>query len=221
MRIITCAILIAMTVTAAYAQSRIVKLPAPDKKGGISVEEAIQNRRSVRRYKDKAVSLKEVSQMLWAAGGITIDGITGPTRAYASAGGTYPLEIYIVAGKVTGLDPGMYKYDPVDNSLILMKKGDLRRELAEATWGQGMVEDAPFTIVVMAEYEKTTSRYGKRGREKYVPMDAGHLGQNVHLQAESLGLGTVMVGAFRDKDVARVMQGAEGSPVYLIPVGKK
>ena len=197
-----------------------VKLPKPKHGGGISVEEAIMERTSVRSFNDRALSLEDVSQLLWAAGGKTVDGVTGPTRAYPSAGASYPLEIYLVAGKVQGLEPGVYKYNWRENSLSLVKKGDLREALTRAALGQRMIKQAPVTIVITAEFGKTTRRYGERGRTRYVSMDAGHLGQNVHLQAQSLGLGTVMVGAFSDAEVQKVLGVSDETPIYMMPVGR-
>ncbi|MGD2279441.1 MAG: SagB/ThcOx family dehydrogenase [Candidatus Omnitrophota bacterium] len=205
---------------ACSARAQNVKLPEPKRRGGISVEEAIMERTSVRDFRREALPLEDVSQLLWAAGGKTVDGVTGPTRAYPSAGASYPLEIYLVAGKVINLEPGVYRYNWKENSITLIRKGDLREDLAGAALGQRMISQAPVTIVIAAVFEKTTRRYGERGRTRYVSMDAGHLGQNVHLQAQSLGLGTVMVGAFSDKKVQKVL-GVEGeTPVYMMPVGR-
>ncbi len=201
------------------AAGEVIKLPSPEHKGRMSVEEAIYKRRSIRRYTSRPLSLSEISQVLWSAGGQTIDGITGPTRSYASAGGRYPLEIYLVAGNVTGLEPGIYKYNWVDNTLELLKKGDFRGKLSNAAYRQSMVLDAPATIVVTTAQAKAVSRYGKRG-EQYVCMDAGHMGQNVHLQAESLGLGTVMIGAYSDNEVIDVLGTKGETTVYIMPIGR-
>ena len=198
-----------------------VKLPAPKYRGKVSVEEAIFKRRSIRRFRDKPLTLEEVSQLLWAAGGETIDGITGATRAYPSAGGIYPLEFYLVAGKVDGLIPGLYHYNWRTNSITLIKEGDLRRELMWAALGQGAISSAPVSIVVTAVYPRTTRRYGRRGEVRYVPMDMGHAGQNIHLQAEALDLGTVVIGAFRDEAVKKVLGVKNEQPLYIMPVGKK
>ena len=214
-------LVVIMFVMAGTCESaEVVKLPAPKRKGKVCVEQAIFERRSVRSFKNTPLTLAEVSQLLWAAGGKTVDGVTGPTRAYASAGGRYPLEIYLVAGNVEGLQPGVYRYDWSRNSVTRVRKGDLRTDLMKASLGQRMIGQAPATIVVTALYEKTTSRYGERGRTKYVSMDAGHLGQNVHLQAEGLGLGTVMVGAFRENSVAKVIGSGKDIPVYVMPIGR-
>jgi SagB-type dehydrogenase family enzyme len=197
-----------------------IELPIPRHTGDVSVEEAIYKRRSVRDYSDEPLSLGEVSQLIWSAGGMTVDGVTGPTRAYASAGARYPLEIYLVAGNVTSLDAGIYRYDWMDHSLILLREGDFRRDLARASFGQRMIADAPGTIVITTTRDKAEGRYGKRGAERYIYMDAGHLGQNVHLQAEGMGLGTVMVGAYADGEVTKVLGVEDEFPVYIMPVGK-
>lgn len=193
-----------------------IKLPQPVLKGTYSVEEALKNRRSVRKYKNSPLTLKEVSQILWACDGKTIEwgGKTAP-----SAGATYPLEIYIVAGNVEELSPGLYRYDIEKHSLFLVKPGDLRKNISMGAWNQKMLIEAPITVIISGIFKKTTGRYENRG-ERYVFMEVGHCGQNIHLQAESLGLGTVMVGAFEDKKVKEVL-GIEEDIFYLCPVGKK
>jgi len=193
-----------------------INLPSPDFKGKVSVEEALKIRRSVRSYKSVPLTIKELSQILWATDGKTADwgGRTAP-----SAGATYPLEIYVVIGNVEGLKPGLYYYEIDTHSLKLIKEGDLRAELSKAALNQSSVRTAPIVIVISGIFERTTSRYGKRG-ERYVYMEVGHCGQNVHLQAEALGLGTVMIGAFDDERVKRVL-GIKEDVFYLCPVGKK
>jgi SagB-type dehydrogenase family enzyme len=204
------------------AGAEVISLPQPKHKGSVSVEEAIFKRKSVRSYENTPLTIEEVSQLLWAAGGITVDGVTGPTRAYPSAGAVYPLEIYLVAGNVEGIEPGIYKYDWEKNSLLVVKKGDLRDDLATACMGQRMLASAPATIVITMFPAKVKGAYGQRGVERYVSMDAGHLGENIHLEAEALGLGTVMVGAFRDKDVSDVLGigSTDEVPIYMMPVGR-
>jgi len=190
-----------------------VSLPVPSVRGEVSVEAAIQNRLSVRSFSPRPLDLREVSQLLWAAGGKTIDGVTGPTRSYPSAGGIYSLSILLVVGSVSELPPGIYRYDWKDNTLRLQKPGDHRVALARAAHGQGCVARAPVSIVIAGDIQQTASRYGERGENRYVSMNAGHSGQNVSLQARALG-------AFRDDEVKEVL-GLEGeTPLYLIPVGR-
>ncbi len=193
-----------------------IKLPAPNFKGEISVEEALKKRRSVRNYKQTPLTLKELSQILWATDGKTADwgGRTAP-----SAGATYPLEIYVVVGNVENLKPGLYHYDIDTHSIQLIKEGDLRAELSRSALNQTSVKSAPIVIVIAGIFQRTTGKYGKRG-ERYVFMEVGHCGQNIHLQAEALGLGTVMIGAFEDEKVKKVL-GIKEEIFYLCPVGKK
>ncbi len=139
------------------------------------------------------------------AGGKNIDGLTGASRSAPSAGGIYPVEIYLVAGRVKGLCPGIYRYSWQDHSLHLEKAGDHRVALAVAALNQGFIARAPICLVLTAYYRKTESKYGQRGILRYVPMDAGHAAQNVCLQAEAPGLGAVPVGAFLDREVEKVL----------------
>ncbi|RLC70773.1 MAG: nitroreductase [Chloroflexi bacterium] len=194
-----------------------VRLPSPELKGKVSVEEALLKRRSVRDYRDEPLTLEEVSQLLWAA-----QGITDPRgfRAAPSAGATYPLETYLVVGRVEGLAPGLYHYDPAKHRLVKLNDQDLRVELAAAALGQEWVKEAAVDIVFAAVYERTTQRYGNRGI-RYVHMEVGHVGQNVYLEAVALGLGTVVIGAFYDDQVKKVLDLPEDEhPLYIMPVGR-
>ena len=220
-KIIIISIIYVLTLTAAHSDKNTIKLPSPKYKGLISVEEEIFNRKSIRYYKELPLTIKEVSQLLWAAGGVTGDGLTGATRAYPSAGACYPLRIYLVTGSTKKLEPGIYRYVYSNHSLKLLKKGDYRKELTEASHGQRMILNAPISIIFTAEFSRTIARYGKRGKERYVSMDLGHAGQNVHLQAEALGLGTVVVGAFNDIKVKKLLELADEKPLYIMPVGKR
>ena len=193
-----------------------IKLPAPDYTNNVSVEEALSKRRSIRTYSGENLTLEEVSQLLWAAQGITGEGRTAP-----SAGALYPLELYLVVGDIDGFDKGVYKYRPTDNELEKVADGDKREELANAAVGQDCVRDAAIDIVFTAVYARTTWKYGERGI-RYVHMEAGHAAQNVYLQAVSLDLGTVVVGAFFDDNVKEIVNAEEQEePLYIIPVGRK
>jgi len=218
--VLTAVLLIVFCMSNASDAAPRTELPEPKHKGDVSVEEAIYKRVSTRRYSREPLSLEEVSQILWAAGGITVDGVTGPTRAYASAGGRYPLEIYLVAGNVTGLSAGVYRYKWRENTLEFVKKGDLREELSGASYRQRMVADAPAVIVVTTTTERARARYGDIGAGMFLYMDAGHLGENVHLQAEAMGLGTCMIGAYSADDVVSVIGVPDEETVYIMPIGK-
>lgn len=199
----------------------VVPLPDPvfESKLGMSLERAILERRSVREYSSGPLTLEEMGQLLWAA-----QGITEPERGFRaapSAGATYPLEIYLIAGQVEGLSPGVYRYRPHTHDLELISEGDRRQELFNAALQQTPVREAAINLVFSAVYQRTTQRYGERGI-KYVHMEVGHAAQNVYLQVVSLGLGTVVIGAFDDQTVQRVLNlPLEEVPLYIMPVGRK
>ncbi|MBN2399681.1 MAG: SagB/ThcOx family dehydrogenase, partial [Candidatus Aminicenantes bacterium] len=138
-----------------------------------------------------------------------------------SAGGLYPLEIYVVAGQVTGLAAGIYRYVSERHALLPVRNGDWRQDLCFAAIGQGWIRQAPAAIVYTAVFERTTRKYGQRGRDRYVCMDAGHSSENVYLQAQALGLGCCMAGAFNDEGVKKVMNmPAAEEPLCILAVGK-
>lgn len=199
----------------AKEQSSLIMLPKVRLKGQISVEEAIKRRESVRSYRDAPISLSMLSQLLWAAQGITRE---GGGRSAPSAGATYPLTIYVAVGNVTGLEPGFYRYLPREHGLEQISKQDIRYELALASLMQLWMAKAPVVLIVAANYERTTSRYGERGI-RYVHIEVGAVCENVHLQAVALDLGTVIVGAFEDESVKKILQVKE-EPLALMPVGR-
>lgn len=192
-----------------------IPLPSPETQSEVSVEQAIAERRSARDFTGQALEIDSVGQLLWAAQGVTS---SQGRRTAPSAGALYPLEVYIVAGKLADLDPGVYQYRPDDHSLSLHVSGDVRIELARAA-RQAWIADAPMVLVVAAVYERTRRKYGSR-TERYVHMEVGHVAQNIYLQTESLGLGTVMVGAFRDAEIQTVLHlPSREAPLALMPVG--
>ena len=200
-------------------------LPTPQYDGNISVEKALMNRRSHRRFQNRALSAEQLSQILWAAYGITDPKpnyplLQGGLRTAPSAGAMYPLEIYVAIGKVKGIESGLYKYDSREHKIIQTIDKDIRDELCAAALGQDMIRKAPVSVVYSAIFSRMTNQYGERGRERYVCMDLGHSAQNIYLQAEALHLGTCAVGAFVDAQVSQVLQlPAEEEPLYIMPFG--
>lgn len=180
------------------------------------LDNLLAHRRSTRDFVDRPLSLEQVSKLLWAAQGITDD---RGLRTAPSAGALYPLELYLVAGRVDGLATGVYRYHPRPHMIETTVQGDQRAALAAAALGQGWIADAAAVLVLAAIYTRTTGKYGKRGIQ-YVHMEVGHASQNVFLEAVSLGLGTVVVGAFQDERVkqAASLQNDE-APVCLMPLG--
>lgn len=205
-----------------YTSSRgaaMMKLPKPDYQG-MRLEDAIKKRRSIRSYSKEALTLPQLSQLLFAAQGITGSSYGHDLRTAPSAGALYPMEVYVVVNKVDGLSQGIYHYLFKEHALDVLKEGDFRKEITKAGLGQDVLEEAQVTFVISAVFERTRSKYGNRGL-RYIYMEAGHISQNISLQAVSSGLGSVSVGAFYDDQVNRLI-GADGSAesaVYLQAVG--
>ncbi len=186
-------------------------LPEPKLKHGITLEEAIAKRRSCRQFKNEKVTLGEISQLLWAA-----QGITHPPRRFRStpsAGALYPLEIFIVTHE------GIFHYLPRAHRLNRIKSGDFRNQLKAAALNQNPIAQAPLSIIIAAEFKRTTSKYGSRGI-RYCYMESGHCGQNILLEAVSLGLEAVPIGAFHDEKVKELLQPDDNlSILYIISIG--
>lgn len=193
-----------------------VALPPPALTGPVSLEDALQRRRSVRAFSPRPLTLAEVSQLLWAAQGrTTADG----QRTAPSAGATYPLELGLVAGRVDGLVPGLYQYDAAAHRLRRQRAGDMRAELAAAVAGQAWVGIAPALLVITAVPQRTAAKYGERAL-RYAQIEVGHVSQSVYLQATVRGLGTTFVGAVDDARLGRLLELPPGQlPLGLMPVG--
>lgn len=187
----------------------VILLPAPDFTN-VSIEECMARRRSIRGYKDKELSLQQISNILWAAQGITEQ--RNEFRTVPSAGATFPLEVFVAK------KDGLYRYVPTSHALKQEAAKDIRKDIAEVALGQGFISDAGLVVVITALFERTARRYGGRAA-RYVHMEAGHCAQNIHLEAVALGLGSVPVGAFRDDDLAKLLKLKDEEPLYIIPVG--
>jgi SagB-type dehydrogenase family enzyme len=187
-----------------------ISLPPPRLEGQVSLEAAIAARRSVREFTAEALSLGEISQLLWAA-----QGITDPRglRAAPSAGALYPLELYVSTAD------GSYHYVPHQHSLEVVGEEDRRSHLWDAGLRQGALQQAPAIFVVTGVYQRTEAKYGDRA-ERYVKLEAGHAAENILLQAVALELGAVPIGAFSDDQVQAALElPADHQPLYLTPVG--
>lgn len=194
----------------AAAPGQEMDLPEPELEGGLSLEEALAGRRSVREFTGEALTLEEISQLFWAAQGITTDwgGRTAP-----SAGALYPLELYVAT------EEGLYHYVPQGHKLAVESKKDLREALWKAGLQQRALREAPAVFVVTGVYERTRQKYGDRA-VRYVRLEAGHACQNLLLQAVALDLGAVPIGAFYDGRVQEALALPEDHrPLYLVPVG--
>ncbi len=188
----------------------VITLPKPNEDGSMSLERAIAARRSRRDFLPRPLTLEQIGQLVWVAQG---QGAASKYRNAPSAGATYPLELFVVKSD------GFFHYLPAEHSLEKLTEQDLRSALASAAWEQEFVAAAPLTLVFAAQFSRTTKRYGQRGI-RYVYMEAGHAAQNVHLQAEALGLGSVAVGAFDDSSVSKVLSLPDYlEPIYMVVVG--
>ena len=191
--------------------AEVIPLPEPSKEGRLSLEETFLQRRSVREFSPVQLSTSEISQLLWAAQGITD---SRGFRTAPSAGALYPLELYVV------LEGGVFHYDPHAHSLTTVRIGDLRSDLYGVSLRQEAILNAPMILVVTAVFSRTEAKYGRARSPRYVHLEAGHAAQNTLLQAVALGLGAVPIGAFEDLQVQEVLGlPVDHEPLYLIPIG--
>jgi len=194
-----------------------IKLPAARLDSSVSIEKVLCSRRSIREFSAQPLDLSQLSQLAWAA-----QGLTGPEahRTAPSAGGLYALELYVIAANVNGLPAGVYRYDFLTHQVVSLLTADICRELSRAALDQTSIAQAAAIFAISAVYERISSKYGERG-VRYAHMEAGHAAQNLLLQAVALDLGAVLVGAFSDAKVKRILAlSKQETPLYLIPVGK-
>jgi len=196
--------------------SKEIKLPEPRFDGTVSIEKVLCDRRSVSDYSNAALEVAQIAQLAWAAQGVT--GAAGH-RTAPSAGGLYALDLHVIAANVQGLPAGIYKYEPLTHEVVSLTEGDLRGQLAHAALEQPAITQAAAIFLLSAVYARISEKYGERGI-RYAHKEAGHAAQNFLLQAVALGLGAVLVGAFDDAAVHRVLRlGKADVALYLIPIG--
>jgi len=196
--------------------AKIIKLPVPVSHV-MSFEETLQLRRSTRDFSADPLSLQQVAQLLWAAQGVTSsDGL----RVVPSAGSLFPLEIFVVVGRVKDLSPGVYRYHSRQHALSLVANGDRRSTLKKAALNQMAIEQAPIDIIITGVYKRVIKTYKVRGI-RYVQMESGHVAQNISLQAVAMKLGSVPISAFNDQEVTKILDiPSDYYPLYIIPIGK-
>ncbi len=219
MKYIVCviaAIMLCVLSTAAYSQGiqsgAQIKLPEPKYDGAVSVEKALKERRTVRAYKDAPLSMGDVSQILWSAQGITEPG--RGLRTAPSARAQYFLTVYLFAGDVTGLKPGMYRYIPAGHMLELVAEGDMKGKLYKAA-GQSGIQKAPAALVIAGAKDRAKN-------ESWMYLEAGHAAQNIYLQGVSLGIGTVVMAGFDPDATGKAVNlPANEKVLYIMPIGKK
>ncbi|MBU1625981.1 SagB/ThcOx family dehydrogenase [bacterium] len=193
-----------------------ISLPAPDIENGMPLFKAINLRRSIRNFTTEPLTLHQISQLVYSAQGVNHT----KYRVIPSAGATFPLDLYLLLteGGVQGLEAGVYHYLANDHVLFKHRVGDFRELLFESCQKQTCV-NAPVNIILTGEFSRTGRIYGERAVQ-YVNQEIGHAGQNISLTAISLGLGSVMVGAFKEQDVIRLLNCPPSFiPLYIIPIG--
>ncbi|UCC87421.1 MAG: SagB family peptide dehydrogenase [Anaerolineales bacterium] len=203
-----------------YPEAEQIALPDPHDYQGLSLEEAIQKRRSIRDYAPQPLSLEELSRLLYAAQGITDQ--RRAFRAAPSAGALYPIETYTIVHDVVGLQPGLYHYAVADHALEQLQIKNLRKEIMIAGIAQEMLGQAQACFVLSAVFQRTRWKYRERAY-RYVLLEAGHIGQNLYLAATSMGMGACAAGAFLDDELNKLLglDGEDEAALYMLSVGKR
>jgi SagB-type dehydrogenase family enzyme len=185
-----------------------------------SLEKTIADRRSCRTFSDQPLSFDHISTLLWAAQGVTGRHHGRPLRAVPSGGGRYPFDLYLFIHKAEVLSPGLYLYKPGLHAVQQIRLGNFVEQLSVIGLGQELFHSAGAVFVLAAEFERICSKYGERGY-RYVYMEAGHISQNIALEATSLGVGSVPVGAFYDGDLNQLigLDGEKRAAIYMHAVG--
>ncbi len=196
-----------------------IQLPAVAAPPAMSLAMALEQRRSLREYADRALSPEELAWVVQAATGIT----SGQGwRTAPSAGALYPLETYVAVRSVTGIDPGIYHVDVRAQALERVREGSVAGDLMVAGLGQDFLRQAPVVLVLTGLFQRSRWKYRER-HYRYVCWEGGHVTQNVYLAAESLGLGACMVGGFFDGMVNDLLgvDGKREAALGLVAVGPR
>ena len=203
-----------------YPESEKIDLPSPVEQGGLGLWEVIRARRSVRAYTQDPMSLKDLSQILWATQGITASIGDHRLRAAPSAGALYPIETYLVINNVENIAKGVYHYSIKSHLLEELKLGDFRRKITHAALEQRMCLEATVVFIWTAIFFRTKWKYNQRAY-RYIYLDAGHIAQNLALSATSIGLGSCQIGALYDDELNQIINvdGTQESAIYMSIVG--
>jgi len=203
-----------------YPAAPKVQLDNPQREGGAPLWDVFDSRRSVRHFKDAPMTKSELSQLLWAAQGITNQG--SGFRTAPSAGALYPVETYLVVNSVEDVEPGVYHYAVDKHELDQLRVGDFRMPVAQAALDQEMAYRANVVFIWTAVFERSKWKYNQRAY-RYVYLDAGHIAQNVALAAVALDFGSCQIGALYDDEVNALIDidGVVESVIYMTVVGKE
>ncbi len=204
-----------------FPEAAKFSLEPPALEDGMPIWEAVGGRRSIRNFAREPLDPAEMSQLLWAAQGITREAVNWGFRAAPSAGALYPVETYLSVQNVSDLEPGIYHYSSRDHAIELLNEGAFGARLAEAALDQDFLADAGVVFCWTAVFARAAWKYAERAY-RYIYLDAGHIAQNVALTAVALGLGSCQVAALYDDEVNALLgvDGVEESIVYLTAVGR-
>lgn len=187
-----------------YPHSPKIELPAyqPDKL--VSLHQALKKRRSIRRFRQKPITLGQLSYLVWASTGIQRIEAGYEFRTAPSAGALYPIETYLVVNNVGKLETGLYHYSVRSHQLEQLKTGEFAGTIAAAALGQQMCETAAAVFVWSAVFQRCKYKYGQRAY-RYIYLDAGHIAENLALAAVSLNLGSCEIGALYDDQINAIL----------------
>jgi SagB-type dehydrogenase family enzyme len=203
-----------------YADVQKTELPSFELYKPLSLDRALRQRKSIRHFQDRGISLGQLSYLLWAS--MVIQRIEDgyEFRTVPSAGALYPIETYVIVNNVKKLDSGVYHYSVKSHELELLKEGDFRRQIAAAALGQGICASAAAVFVWSGVFERCKWKYGQRAY-RYIYLDTGHIAENLALAAVSLNLGSCEIGALYDDHVNAIVgiDGTEESVLCMAVVG--
>jgi len=203
-----------------YPKNPKIELPKPKSIKTESLNDAIQNRRSIRDFSKKAIKIKHLSYLLWGSTGVQRKEHNFEYRTVPSAGALYPIETYVVINNVENISQGVYHYNIQHHHLEEIKTGDFRTDITEAALNQPMCYHAAVVFVWTAIFNRSKCKYGERAY-RYIYLDAGHIAENLALSATSLHLGTCQIAALYDDEVNQLINvdGITESTIYLSVVG--
>ena len=205
-----------------YPETQNIKLSTKFPRDKIQILKILKNRKSSRLFSTKPITLNELAFLLWASTGVQRKIRNHEFRTVPSAGALYPIETYLIANNVDGLDKALYHYNIESHFLEKLKNEDLSQELAQSALEQKMCSNAPVVIIWTAVFSRTKWKYGQRAY-RYIYLDAGHIAQNLALSATSIGLGSCQIGAFFDDEINQILDidGFDESAIYMSVVGYK
>jgi len=193
----------------------------PDR--NVNFLEVIELRSTVRQYMGTALSLEDLSYLLWCTQGVKMTFPNGDSRRNVpSAGGRHAFETYLYIQRVQGLAPGLYRFLPIEHALLPEAAGEPQEEVFLAGFkAANMVKNSAVTFVWVAVSGRMTEKFGPRGY-RYLFLDAGHVCENLYLAAQTINVGVCAVGAFFDEalNAALNLDGEHEFAVYGATAGK-